>query len=203
MKAPLPGRFYPVMPDASWVARVVRGGASFVQLRVKGEPIGRVRREVIEALAVTRAAGATLVVNDHWELAIELEAPWVHLGQEDLAAADAKAIAEAGIALGVSTHDGTELETALAVDPDYVALGPIWATKLKKMKWAPQGLDRLRDWVARAGRPVVAIGGLTPSRARLVLDSGAGAAAVVTDLVVAEDPDTRIARWLEVSEAFR
>lgn len=193
---PLPSRFYPVMPDAAWVGRVVRAGARFVQLRVKDPSLANVRREVTEALATTRAAGASLVVNDHWELAIELGAPWVHLGQEDLAKADPAAIAEAGVALGVSTHDGAELDTALAVDPDYVALGPIWATKLKKMKWAPQGLDTLRDWVARAGRPVVAIGGLTPERARLVLEAGAGAAAVVTDLVMADEPEAQIARWI-------
>lgn len=193
---PLPDRFYPVMPDAAWVATVVRGGARFVQLRVKNQSLAHVRKELTEALAVTRASGASLVVNDYWELAIELGAPWVHLGQEDLAKANPKAIAEAGVALGVSTHDGAELDAALAVDPDYVALGPIWATKLKKMKWAPQGMDTLRDWVARAGRPVVAIGGLTPERARMVIDAGAGAAAVVTDLVMAEDAEVQIARWV-------
>lgn len=192
----LPGRFYPVMPDEDWVDRVVRAGARFVQLRVKNRPPTSVAQSIARSLAICEAAGATLVVNDYWQAAIEHRAPWVHLGQEDLAAADVGAIRRAGLRLGVSTHDSTELDTALAVDPDYVALGPVWSTKLKEMKWAPQGLDRLADWTRRAGRPVVAIGGITPARAAEALARGAAAAAVVTDIITADDPEERVRTFL-------
>ena len=83
-------------------------------------------------------AGSYLHAGDK---ALELGAEWVHLGQEDLAEADLTAIRAGGLKLGVSTHDEEELQTALAAQPDYVALGPIYPTILKKMRFAPQGLD--------------------------------------------------------------
>jgi thiamine-phosphate pyrophosphorylase len=99
--------------------------------------------------------------------------------------------------LGLSTHDGAELDTALAAKPDYVALGPVYPTILKKMKWAPQGLDRLAAWKARiAPLPLVAIGGLTPDRLDGVFDAGADSAAVVTDITLNADPEARTREWL-------
>ena len=122
---------------------------------------------------------------------------WVHLGQEDLVDADVKAIRRAGLKLGVSTHDHAELEKGLAVDPDYVALGPIWPTALKKMPWAPQGLDRLGEWKKLIGnRPLVAIGGLTLERALLCLKAGADSAAVVGDIVNNPDPVAQAKAWI-------
>src|SRR5439155_253889 len=82
-----------------------------------------------------------------------------HLGQEDLLDADVKALRRAGLRIGVSTHDHAELEKGLAIDPDYVALGPIYPTQLKQMPWAPQGTERLAEWKRLiSGRPLVAIG---------------------------------------------
>ena len=76
------------------------------------------------------------------------------------------AIQAKGVRLGISTHSDEELAIALAAKPDYVALGPIYETRLKVMKWAPQGLDRIADWKTRiGGLPLVAIGGITPERA--------------------------------------
>ena len=108
-----------------------------------------------------------------------------------------KAIRRAGLKLGVSTHDHAELEKGLAADPDYVALGPIWPTALKKMPWAPQGLDRLREWKKLIGnRPLVAIGGLTLERALLCLKAGADSAAVVGDIVNNADPIAQAKTWI-------
>src|SRR5690606_40209763 len=102
--------------------------------------------------------------------------------------------------VGVSTHDGAELDRALAVGPDYVALGPVWPTILKKMPWAPQGLDRVTDWKRRVGAlPLVAIGGLTPERGRAALDAGADVVAAVTDITLHPDPEARMREWLEVT----
>jgi thiamine-phosphate diphosphorylase len=86
------------------------------------------------------AAGAIMVVNDFWEMAIDLDCGWIHLGQEDLDDADMAAIRRAGLKIGISTHDEDELDRALAEQPDYVALGPVYPTILKKMKWVEQGL---------------------------------------------------------------
>jgi thiamine-phosphate pyrophosphorylase len=121
----------------------------------------------------------------------------VHLGQEDLAAADVAAIKAAGMRLGISTHSEEELDIALAAEPDYVALGPIYETKLKVMQWAPQGLDRVTRWKARIGAlPLVAIGGITPDRADRVISAGANSVAVITDFVTAQDPEHRVVSWL-------
>ncbi|MFN3615264.1 MAG: thiamine phosphate synthase, partial [Rubrimonas sp.] len=137
----IPGRFYPIFDSADWIARALPLGVRFVQLRVKDRPEAETRAEIDRALALGRAHGAAVVVNDHWRLAIEAGADWLHLGQEDLAEADLRAIRAAGLRLGVATHDHAELDRALAVGPDYVALGPVWPTILKQMKWAPQGLS--------------------------------------------------------------
>ena len=94
-----------------------------------------------------------LIVNDYWREALELGADYIHLGQEDLAGADVAAIHAKGARLGISTHSEDELAIALAAKPDYVALGPIYETRLKVMKWAPQGLDRVADWKAAHRRP--------------------------------------------------
>jgi thiamine-phosphate pyrophosphorylase len=89
------------------------------------------------------------------------------------------------------------LDIALAASPAYVALGPIYETRLKEMKWAPQGLDRLRTWKARIGPlPLVAIGGLTPERADGVHSAGADSLAVITDFFTHPNPESRVSQWL-------
>jgi len=189
-------RFYPVLPDIGWLERLVPLGVRFIQMRLKDAPQDEVRRQIARAMALCAEHGAQLVVNDYWREAIELGADFVHLGQDDLAGADVPAIRAADIRLGISTHDRAELATALAAGPDYVALGPIYETKLKVMKWAPQGLDRVRAWKAAIPCPLVAIGGITVERAPEVVAAGADSIAVVTDLVTAPDPEARTREWL-------
>jgi thiamine-phosphate pyrophosphorylase len=132
-----------------------------------------------------------------------LGASFVHLGQEDLAAANIPAIRAAGLNIGVSTHSHAELEAALAAGADYVALGPIYETRLKAMKWAPQGLPRLGEWRAEISCPLVAIGGITLDRVATVLSAGADSAAVVTDIVTSEDPDLRVKNWIAATAPWR
>jgi thiamine-phosphate pyrophosphorylase len=189
--------FYPVVPDVGWVTRLVPAGVKLVQLRIKDQPDAEVRRQVREAKAVCASHGAQLIVNDYWQAAIDEGCAWVHLGQEDLVDADVKALRRAGIRIGVSTHDHAELEKGLVIDPDYVALGPIYPTKLKQMPWAPQGPARLREWKKLiGGKPLVAIGGLTLERALLCLESGADIASVVGDIVNHADPLGQARLWL-------
>jgi thiamine-phosphate pyrophosphorylase len=196
--------FYPIVPDAAWVRRIVPLGVRVVQLRLKDADTDRVRREIIDSLDACVPAGCQLIVNDYWREAIATGADYVHLGQEDLAAADVPTLKAAGIRIGISTHDEQELATALAVEPDYVALGPIWETKLKAMKWAPQGIDRIRAWKARIGSlPLVAIGGITPERAPEVIGAGASSAAVITDFITHADPDARIRSWVAWARSVR
>jgi thiamine-phosphate pyrophosphorylase len=191
------GPFYPIVDSAAWVARLVGVGAKLIQLRVKGRDEGWIAREAREALATCAKSSATLVVNDFWRVAIDEGAPWVHLGQGDLDGADIAAIRTAGVGLGVSTHDQPELERALKLDPDYVALGPIYPTILKAMAFAPQGLERIGEWKRRIGAiPLVAIGGLTVERGKLCLAAGADVVSVVTDITLNPDPEARAKEWI-------
>jgi thiamine-phosphate pyrophosphorylase len=199
-----PDVFYPIVPNAAWVARIVPLGVRTLQLRIKDKPDEEVRTEIAAALTSARAGGCRLIVNDYWQAAIDLGATELHLGQEDLADADLAAIRRAGIALGLSTHSEEELETALAARPAYVALGPIYETKLKAMTWAPQGLDRIGAWRKRIGTlPLVAIGGITPDRAGAVLAAGADSVAVITDFMTAPHPEARVRLWLDWAAALR
>ena len=202
--APLLDVFYPIVPDVGWLERIVPLGVRTIQLRLKDASPAEVRRQIAASLALTRAHGAQLIVNDYWQLAIEEGAEFIHLGQEDLAAADLKAIRGAGLKFGVSTHDESELETALKVQPDYIALGPVYETLLKKMKWAPQGLDRVAAWKARIGAiPLVAIGGITPQRAPGVAAAGADSIAVITDILTHISPNQRVQTWIDWAHRTR
>lgn len=199
-----PDIFYPIVPDVAWLERLAPLGIRTVQLRLKHDDPDEIRCQIIASLDLAQRHRIQLIVNDHWQAAIETGADYVHLGQEDLAAADLDKIRAAGIRLGISTHDEAELEIALAAGPDYIALGPIWETKLKAMKWAPQGLDRVTTWARHiAGIPLVAIGGITPERAPDVIAAGAKSVAVITDYITHPDPEGRIRTWLDWAKSAR
>lgn len=190
-------KFYPIVDSAAWVERLLGAGARLVQLRMKDAGDAEIARDVARAQAACAAAGAQLIVNDYWRAALEAGCDAIHLGQGDLDTADMKAIRRAGVKVGISTHDHAELDRALSLEPNYVALGPIYPTLLKQMPWAPQGLDRIGEWKRLIGaRPLVAIGGLTIERAQLCLRAGADSAAVVTDIVRAADPEGQTRAWI-------
>lgn len=196
--------FYLIVDSAAWIGRLVPLGVKLVQLRIKEMDSQPLRQEIRAAKAICARHSCQLIVNDHWELAIEERCDFVHLGQEDLVKADLAVIRQAGLRLGLSTHDETELDTALAARPDYVALGPIYPTVLKEMKWAPQGLDRIAEWKERvAPLPLVAIGGLNPDRLAGVFGHGADCAAVVTDITLDTDPEARTRGWIAATAPWR
>lgn len=196
--------FYLIVDSSEWIGRLIPLGVKLVQLRIKDKPEALLREEIAASKSICQEHGCQLIVNDYWQLAIDEGCDFVHLGQEDLADADVGAIRSAGIRLGVSTHDGEELDTALSVDPDYVALGPVYPTILKKMKWAPQGIERIGRWKQQiGGLPLVAIGGLNPERLQGVFENGADSAAVVTDITLNPDPEARTREWISVTEKWR
>ena len=192
---PYPDRFYPVVDSVAWVKRLASLGVGTIQLRAKDLNHADAVAIVREALAV--AGNAKLVVNDHWRAAIECGAKHLHLGHEDSAEADFAAIRRAGLTLGLSTHTEAELESALSHEPDYVALGPIYPTTLKVMRFGPQGLERITQWKRRIGAlPLCAIGGITLERAPAVFAAGADSIAVVSDITQNSNPDMRVRAWL-------
>ena len=162
-----PDRFYPVVDSVAWVARLALLGVGTIQLRAKNLGDADALQTVKRRARNDQGHAAKLVVNDYWRAAIEAGAKHLHLGQEDLADADVAAIRDAGLTLGISTHDDAELETALRAEPDYVALGPIFPTTLKSMRFAPQGIPKITEWKKRVGDiPLVAIGGIKLEQAR-------------------------------------
>ncbi len=194
---PYPDRFYPVVDSVAWVARLTKLGVGTIQLRAKNLDDAQALAVVREALAAVRGTRTRLVVNDYWRAAIEAGAHDLHLGQEDLADADLKAIRAAGLTLGISTHDDEELATALRAKPDYVALGPIFPTTLKSMRFAPQGIPKITEWKQRIGSiPLVAIGGIKFEQAAEIFAAGADSIAVVSDVTQNADPDARVRQWL-------
>lgn len=192
-----PDRFYPVVDSVAWVARLTKLGVGTIQLRAKELNKSQALQIVSDALAVTKGTPTKLVVNDYWRAAIVAGAQHLHLGQEDMVDADLGAIREAGLTLGISTHDDEELAIALRAKPDYVALGPIFPTTLKSMRFAPQGIPRISEWKRRIGDiPLVAIGGIKLEQAADIFAAGADFIAVVSDVTQNADPDARVRAWL-------
>lgn len=193
-------RFYPIFDHSDWLRRMLPLGVKLVQLRIKDQPDDVVAEQIAISRDLCRKHGATLVINDYWQAAIDAGCDWVHLGQEDLDDADLAAIRKAGLKLGVSTHDDDELDRVLAMQPDYIALGPVYPTILKKMKWHQQGLPRVTEWKARVGEtPLVGIGGMSVDRAEGVFAAGADIVSVVTDITLNADPEARVRQWIDAT----
>jgi thiamine-phosphate pyrophosphorylase len=193
-------RFYLIVDDTHWLKRLLPCGVKLVQLRVKDKSEEEIAGQIAEAKRLCGEHGAQLIVNDYWQAAIDAGCDYVHLGQEDLAAADLEAIRRAGLKLGISTHTHAELEVALKAKPNYVALGPIYPTILKEMRFAPQGLETIGEWKRRIGAlPLVAIGGINLERAPGVLAAGADSVAVVTDVLRNANPEARARAFVEAT----
>jgi thiamine-phosphate diphosphorylase len=131
----------------------------------------QLEREIVEAIEISRAFGARLFINDYWKLAIKHSAYGIHLGQEDVVDADLDTISKAGIRLGISTHTTDEIAVALAIEPSYVAIGPIYETTSKAMVYNPVGINDLNRWAKGVSFPIVAIAGIDISNIKDVLDT--------------------------------
>lgn len=196
--------FYLIVDSYAWLERLLPHGVKTVQLRMKNKSHAEVTHETLLAMRLCAKHGATLILNDYWQVALDEGCDFIHLGQEDMETADFKALRAKGVRVGLSTHTPEELEAALKHDPDYVALGPIWPTILKEMKYPAQGLERIGEWKKRIGDiPLVAIGGLTPERAVLALRAGANSACVVTNILNNPDPEAQTRVWIEATAPFR
>lgn len=197
-----PDRFYPIVDSITWVERLAKLGVRTVQLRAKELDAAAARELVRSALKIVEGTKCEVVVNDYWQAAISEGADHVHLGQEDVETADISTIKKAGLTLGISTHDHEELEIALRHKPDYIALGPIYETTLKKMRFAPQGYGRITEWKQRIGKiPLIAIGGIKFEHANDIFVAGADSIAVVSDVTQNQDPDQRVRDWLALTRA--
>jgi thiamine-phosphate pyrophosphorylase len=197
-----PDRFYPIVDNVAWVERLAALGVRTLQLRIKNLDATAARELVREALKAVDGTKCEVVINDYWQAAIAEGADHIHLGQEDLETADVSTIKKSGITLGISTHDHEELAIALRHQPDYIALGPIYETTLKKMRFAPQGLERIGEWKKLIGKiPLIAIGGIKLEQASAIFAAGADSIAVVSDITQHFNPNQRVQDWLALTRA--
>ncbi len=195
--------FYPVVPSADWVARLLSWGVRTVQLRIKTGSLSSAELRIQIAQAVQAGKqhpGAQVFINDHWAEALALGAYGVHLGQEDVAVADLVALQSSGVRLGVSSHTPSEIAAAHAVHPSYIAIGPVYPTTLKAMRYDSVGLERLQQWTrwCQPLYPVVAIGGISLERTPGVLACGVQSVAVVSAVTAAEQPEQVVRAFLSI-----
>lgn len=190
---------YPIVDRADWLTRLLPQGITTVQLRIKDLAGDDLRQELTAANAIARAHNARLFINDHWQLAIEIGAYGVHLGQEDLATADLAALQRAGLRLGISNHCHYELVRALALRPSYLAVGPVFATTTKAMPWTPHDLSGLRHWQhSLTNYPLVAIAGMTSGNIASVAATGVSGIALITAITQAVDPEAATRELLQI-----
>lgn len=204
--APFPGfprnaGLYAVVPSSDWVRRLAQSGVPVLQLRDKQQDRAARERNISESIKAVEGTGTELFINDHWQLAIQLGAYGVHLGQEDIETADLAAIRNAGLRLGISTHGIYEMLRAHACRPSYMALGAIYPTATKEMPTAPQGLRRLKHYLRLMSLhyPLVAIGGIDRSRIENVWATGVDCVAVLRAIVDAPDYRSAAAELLEMT----
>lgn len=184
---------YPVVDSYEWLVRLLPLGIHTIQLRIKNVSGQKLREEIEKSIALAQEHQCRLFINDHWQLALELGAYGIHLGQEDLDSADLKAIADAGIRLGISNHTHFEIVRCLAIKPSYIACGPVFATQSKDMPWIPHGLEGLQYWcdslINTQTRPLVAIGGINESNISDVAKCGSSGIALISAITAAVDPE--------------
>jgi len=201
----LPSPLYAIVdPDAlatrgcaDAAAAMLAGGARVVQLRMKNRTVREILATAEALRRLTADANAMLVINDRIDVALAVAADAVHLGDDDLPVAAARAIAGTRLLIGRSTHSLDDARAASAAGVDYIGFGPLFATTTKIVTAAPQGLERLRTIRDAVTVPIVAIGGITEDRVRDVLQAGADAVAMIGDLAAARDITAKVRRVLE------
>jgi thiamine-phosphate pyrophosphorylase len=171
-------RKYCAFPVYDMTSAVLEAGVTFIQYREKGKTRREIYEEALRLRELTRSFGATLIINDHADIALAVDADGVHLGQDDLPLREARKIMHRKI-VGISTHDLEQAREAGAGGADYIGFGPIFHTTTKDAG-APMGVDSIRLIKQNVGVPLVAIGGMSPANVGLVFEAGADAVAVAT-----------------------
>lgn len=190
MKFILP-KIYPItdrrisgLSHVEQVRRLIAGGARFIQLREKDAGAGEFYNAVVESIAVARAHGVTIIVNDRVDIALVSGADGVHLGQDDLPPVDARRLLGSDKLIGFSTHSVAQAIAAIDLPVDYIAIGPIFGTTTKENPDPVVGLDGLKAVREAIGEfPLVAIGGIVRETCRSVLSAGADSVAIISDLL--------------------
>ncbi|MBI2027257.1 MAG: thiamine phosphate synthase [Deltaproteobacteria bacterium] len=188
--------FYPIVPRVHWLKKLLSLGVKTAQLRIKDLKGIDLEEEIKTAVQISKEYECRLFINDYWNLAIKYNAYGVHLGQEDLDAADIQAINKSSLRLGISSHSFYEVARARSINPSYIAYGPIYPTTCKSMKFGPQGVEKLGEIRQLIQSPLVAIGGLNLDRLPQVMACGVDGYAVISDVLDHAHPLQRCTDWL-------
>lgn len=205
-------RFYPIVDSFLWVKKLVQWGASSIQLRIKinhnsddqNKKEFDLENEIKYSIAYCKQYQCQLFINDYWELALKYQAFGIHLGYEDSHEADMNAIQKAKIKFGLSTHDHHELNSALTFHPSYIALGPIFPTQTKIMRFTPQGISKIKEWREFIPKniPLVAIGGIQLNHGSDIYSAGADSISVISDFKSSSHPENRVKSWIKLGKAY-
>lgn len=189
MKLILP-KIYPItdrrlsgLSHAEQAARLIDGGARFIQIREKRSPSDEFFAAVVECVDVAEGTDTKIIVNDRVDIAMAARAHGVHLGQTDLPPREARNLLGDDAIIGISTHDLEQVESGVAEPVDYIAFGPVWPTRTKENPDPVVGLEMIRE-VKQLARdiPIVAIGGIKTSNVIETLRAGADSAAIISEL---------------------
>ncbi len=175
----------------------LNGGVRLLQIRSKRRGSRELLQIIERVVSRAREVGAEVIVNDRADLAVLAGAQGVHVGQTDIQPSVVRSIVGEDAIVGFSTHTRDQVDAASSLPISYLAVGPIFATGSKDTGYSPVGLDLLRYARERSTRPIVAIGGISLGNARPVLDAGADAVAVISDLVATGHPAARVAEYLK------
>jgi thiamine-phosphate pyrophosphorylase len=200
---PVVDPFYPIVPDLDWLERLLPLGVRMIQLRLQRATPAEIDRQVARGLMLCRRDGSKFVVNGHWEAVIRHGADFLHLDPDEFSEADITAIRNAGIRLGLSASNQSQLMSALEADPDYLAYGPVHETPAQGTSWDPQNIEMITIWAKSAPCPLVAIGGVTFDDAEALHQAGALSLAVDADFLDHAEPDARVRQWCAWADRIR
>jgi thiamine-phosphate pyrophosphorylase len=161
---------------------------AFVQLRMKDAPLYTIRHTAEKMRSITLGTSTKFIVNDSPEIAIEIGADGVHIGQDDYPIEDVRAMIKPGMIIGLSTHSPSQTADACLRNPDYIGVGPVYATPTKKNPDPVIGLDGMKKQLDAATVPAVVIGGIDFSNLRDVLSAGAKNFCMVRQVTKSESP---------------
>lgn len=182
--------------------RLLEGGAGIVQLRAKIMAPGDFLALAREARAPSRAHDCKLIVNDRIDIALACDADGVHLGQEDLPLGAARKLMAQKL-IGISTHNVVQATDAERDGADYIGFGPMFGTTTKATGYSARGVDMLRQIRQAVKIPIVAIGGIKEENVAQVWQAGADSAAIISDILGADDITAKVRRILRLSQASR
>ncbi len=176
------------------VLEAIAGGVGIVQLREKDWDKETYREEAKKLVKVCHDAGILFVVNDYPDIAKEIGADGLHLGQEDMPIAEARALVGDSVMIGKSTHSKEQALSAVSEGADYISIGPVYPTRKKPN---PVGVTLVKELAPQLSIPFVAIGGIKLDNISDVLDAGAKTCAVISAIVEADDVRAETAKFVD------